>query len=115
MRRPRSTSRPCAAATARSDGIGRPVAARGRVGDADDGRAGLRERDRPVGDALDRGAEALLRGEGRVDLVGLERREAVGRDEERRAGRRAAAAAPSASSGARAPTSVATDITVRSR
>ena len=83
VRSPRSTSRPCAAATARSEGTGArspPVAASVR---AEDGRAGLGEGDCPVGDALDRGAKAFGGGERRVDLVGLERREAVGRDEER--------------------------------
>ena len=36
------------------------------------------------GDSLDRGGEPLFRAEGGVELLGLERREAVGRDEERR-------------------------------
>ncbi len=84
MRRPRSTSRPWAAATARSEGIGaRSPPARG-VGETEHRRTRLGKRHAQVGDALHGGGEALLRREGGVDLVRLEGLEPVGRDEERR-------------------------------
>ena len=64
-------------------GHGRPLAPRRSVGETEHGGAGLGEGDGPVCDPLDRGAEPLGRGEGRVDLVRPECREAVRRDEER--------------------------------
>ncbi len=63
---------------------GSSFASRCRVGEAEGGRAAFCELHARVGDALDRGTEALAGGEGRVDLGRLERREPGRRDEERR-------------------------------
>ncbi len=83
-RRPRSTSRSCAAETARSDGIAARPLSGGCVAQADDCCAVLDERGARVGYPLDRAPETFLGVEGRVDELGLERGEPGRGDEERR-------------------------------